>query len=266
MLQRSPTWVVSLPTTTSIANFLRRVLPARWAVRDHALEERHAAADPVPRTRTLPSRSRRSCSIGCGRSWAGLRRRDALHARATTRGTSACAWCRTAICFESIRSGKAEIVTDRIERFTETGIALESGKELAADIIVTATGLKLVMQGEMQFSRRRRAVDFAKTWTYKGMMYSDVPNLITTFGTSTRPGRCAPTSPPSTPAGCSAHMDERGARQVTPRLRDADRDMPPRPWIDDFSSGYMQRSMHRFPSRATASRGSTRRTMRATRR
>jgi cation diffusion facilitator CzcD-associated flavoprotein CzcO len=84
--------------------------------------------------------------------------------------------------FESIRSGKAEVVTDQIARFTEKGIALESGRELDADIIVTATGLNLVVLGEMQFSVDGAPVDFAKTWTYKGMMYSGVPNLITTFG------------------------------------------------------------------------------------
>src|SRR4029453_10081174 len=72
--------------------------------------------------------------------------------------------------------------TDQIERFTEKGIALASGKELDADIIVTATGLNLVVLGEMQFAVDGAHVDFAKTWTYKGMMYSGVPNLITTFG------------------------------------------------------------------------------------
>src|SRR4029450_2603218 len=71
---------------------------------------------------------------------------------------------------------------DQIERFTETGIALRSGKHLEADVIVTATGLDLVVLGEVRFTVDGAPVDFAKTWTYKGMMYSDVPNLITTFG------------------------------------------------------------------------------------
>ena len=74
--------------------------------------------------------------------------------------------------FAAIRSGKASVVTDLIDSFTETGIRLKSGKELDADIIVTATGLNLVVLGEMQFSVDGAPVDFGKTWTYKGMMYS----------------------------------------------------------------------------------------------
>ena len=84
--------------------------------------------------------------------------------------------------FEAIRSGKASVVTDLIDSFTETGIRLKSGKVLDADIIVTATGLNLVVLGEMQFSVDGAPVDFGNTWSYKGMMYSGVPNLVSTFG------------------------------------------------------------------------------------
>ena len=99
----------------------------------------------------------------------------------------------------------------------------------------------------MQFSVDGAAVDFAQTWTYKGMMYSDVPNLVCTFGYINASWTLRADLTAEYVCRLINRMDERGMRQVTPRLRDTDRDMPPRPWIDSFSSGYMQRMMHRFP-------------------
>ena len=138
-------------------------------------------------------------------------------------------------------------MTDTIDHFTATGIALASGKHLDADIIVTATGLNLVVLGEMQFSVDGAPVDFAQTWTYKGMMYSDVPNLVTTFGYINASWTLRADLTSEYVCRLLQYMDKTGARRVTPRLRDSDRDMPPRPWIDSFSSGYMRRVMHRFP-------------------
>ena len=122
--------------------------------------------------------------------------------------------------FEAIRSGKASIVTDQIERFTETGIELASGKELEADIIVTATGLNLVVLGEMQFAVDGAPVDFAQTWTYKGMMYSGVPNLVCTFGYINASWTLRADLTSEYVCRLLNHMDETGTRQVTPRLRD----------------------------------------------
>ncbi|MCB0969872.1 MAG: NAD(P)/FAD-dependent oxidoreductase, partial [Ilumatobacter sp.] len=84
--------------------------------------------------------------------------------------------------FKAIRSGAAEVVTDHIETFTETGIELVSGRELPADVIVTATGLELVTLGEVDFTVDGEQVNFSDTWTYKGLAYSDVPNLVSSFG------------------------------------------------------------------------------------
>src|SRR5882757_10725129 len=84
--------------------------------------------------------------------------------------------------FRAIRRGKVSVVTDHIETFTETGLKLKSGAELPADLIVTATGLVLVPLGKAKLSVDGRAVDPAKTFIYKGMMYSDVPNLASVFG------------------------------------------------------------------------------------
>src|SRR5262249_4633114 len=149
--------------------------------------------------------------------------------------------------FEAIRSGKASVVTDRIERFTEKGILLASGTELAADIIVTATGLDLVVLGEMDFAVDGAPVEFARTWPYRGMMSSGVPTLVCTFGSINAWWTLRADLPAEGACRVLRHMDATGTRRVTPRLRDTDADMPPRPWIDQFSSGYMRRVMHRFP-------------------
>jgi cation diffusion facilitator CzcD-associated flavoprotein CzcO len=149
--------------------------------------------------------------------------------------------------FEALRAGKASVVTDHADTFTEKGVLLRSGRELEADIIVTATGLNLVLLGEMQFSVDGKPVDFAKTWTYKGLMVSDVPNLVSTFGYINASWTLRADLTAEYVCRVLNHMDQRGARQATPRLRPGDAGMPERAWIEDFSSGYMRRAMHLFP-------------------
>ena len=84
--------------------------------------------------------------------------------------------------FQGIRTGKASVVTDEIERFTETGILLKSGKQLDADIIVTATGFNLNVLGDIDFAIDGKPLDFADTVTYRGMMFTGVPNMVWVFG------------------------------------------------------------------------------------
>jgi monooxygenase len=247
MLQRSPTWVVSLPDTDRIANFLRRVLPARWAYAITRWKNVTMQQFLYGRTRTKPEQVARKLLDRVRKELGPTYDIETHFTPRYNPWDQRMCLVPNSDLFESIRSGKAEVVTDRIERFTETGIALESGKQLDADIIVTATGLNLVVLGEMRFTVDGAPVDFAKTWTYKGMMYSDVPNLITTFGYINASWTLRADLTAEYACRLLNHMDERGARQVTPRLSDADHGMPARPWIDGFSSGYMQRMMHRFP-------------------
>ena len=91
--------------------------------------------------------------------------------------------------FEAIRAGKASVVTDQIDTFTETGLQLRSGEQLDADIIVTATGLKLKVAGGIEIIVDGAPVDLSMALLYKGMMFSDVPNLAVALGYTTRPGR-----------------------------------------------------------------------------
>jgi monooxygenase len=247
MLQRSPTYVVSRPEKDVIANTLRRVLPAGWAYAITRWKNVGLQQFLYRRTRTQPAKVKEKL-LQLVRKELGPEYDVETHFTPKYNP-----WDQR-LClvpdsdlFKAIRSGKASVVTDQIERFTENGVELASGKKLDADIIVTATGLNLVVLGEMQFAVDGATVDFAKSWTYKGMMYSDVPNLVCTFGYINASWTLRADLTSEYVCRLLNHMDAIGARQVTPRLRPSDANMPARPWIDDFSSGYMQRMMHRFP-------------------
>jgi cation diffusion facilitator CzcD-associated flavoprotein CzcO len=146
-----------------------------------------------------------------------------------------------------MRDGKASVVTDTIDTFDETGIVLSSGEHLDADIIVTATGLQLVTLGEVQFEVDGKPVDFAQTWTYKGVAYSGVPNLASSFGYINASWTLRSDLTCEYVCRLLNHMAKTGTTQCTPRLRDVDQNMPESPWIDSFSAGYMRRVMHLFP-------------------
>ena len=149
--------------------------------------------------------------------------------------------------FQAIKSGKVKVVTDRIDRFTEAGILLESGEELTADIIVTATGLELLILGGVQFFVDDRPIKFNQTYTYKGIMYSDVPNLVSVFGYVNASWTLRADLMAEYTCRIINQMDKQGASQCTPRLRDGDLQMTSRPYIEALSSGYLQRMMHLLP-------------------
>jgi cation diffusion facilitator CzcD-associated flavoprotein CzcO len=247
MLQRSPTYVVSRPDRDVIANGLRAVLPETWAYAITRWKNVALQQFLYRRTRTHPEQVKQKLLDMVRKELGPDYDVDTHFTPRYNPWDQRLCLVPNSDLFEAIRSGKASIVTDRIERFTETGIALASGRQLDADIIVTATGLNLVVLGEMQFVVDGGPVDFAQTWTYKGMMYSGVPNLVCTFGYINASWTLRADLTAEYACRLINHMDDRGMRQVTPRLRETDRDMPGRPWIDAFSSGYMQRMMHRFP-------------------
>jgi cation diffusion facilitator CzcD-associated flavoprotein CzcO len=149
--------------------------------------------------------------------------------------------------FEAIRSGKASVATDEIDTFTETGLRLKSGDELEADIIVTATGLDLLVLGGVEFSVDGQPVDYSNTMTYKGLMTTGVPNLVSTFGYVNASWTLRADLIAEWFCRLVNHMDAVGARQCTPTLRDEDRAMPQKPYIMNFSSGYIQRVLGQLP-------------------
>ena len=164
--------------------------------------------------------------------------------------------------FRAIRRGKVSVVTDHIETFTETGIKLKSGAELAADLIVTATGLVLVPLGGAKLSVDGRAVDPAKTFIYKGMMYSDVPNLASVFGYTNASWTLKADLVCEYVCRLLNHMDREGYRQCTPRNDDPTLD---RRAVGEFLLGlHPARARPSSPSRAPSGRGSSTRTTRST--
>jgi cation diffusion facilitator CzcD-associated flavoprotein CzcO len=152
---------------------------------------------------------------------------------------------------QAIKRGKAEVVTDEIERFTETGLLLKSGKMLDADIIVTATGFHLCVLGDIAFTIDGEPLDFAKTVTYRGMMFTGVPNMAWVFGYFRASWTLRADLVADFVCRLLNHMKEKGLRQVTPGLRPEDHNMPLLPWIDEenFNPGYMLRGMHLLPKR-----------------
>ena len=153
--------------------------------------------------------------------------------------------------FEGINSGKASMVTDEIERFTEKGILLKSGKELEADIIITATGFNLSVLGEINFSIDDEPLDFAETVTYRGMMFTGVPNMVWIFGYFRASWTLRVDLIGDFVCRLLNHMKDKGLKAVVPKLRPEDKDMPLLPWMDpeNFNPGYLMRSMHLLPRR-----------------
>ncbi len=153
--------------------------------------------------------------------------------------------------FEAISSGKASVVTDYIDRFTEKGILLKSGEVLEADIIVTATGFNLSILGDITFEIDGKPLDFADTVTYRGMMFTGVPNMAWVFGYFRASWTLRTDLVADFVCRMLAHMKKKGAKRVVPSLRVQDDNMPLQSWIDpeNFNPGYMMRHMHLLPKR-----------------
>lgn len=153
--------------------------------------------------------------------------------------------------YRAIRAGTVEMETGEIASLTENGIVMKDGKEVPADVIVSATGLNLQMMGGVPFSVDGRPFDFAEAWTHRGMLFTGAPNLAWTFGYI----RASWTLRADLVAGfvCRllAHMDETGAAVAEPRLRPEDADMPALPFFDpeDFNPGYITRALPILPRR-----------------
>ena len=247
MLQRSPTYVVARPDHDIIANSLRRVLPEQVAYGITRWKNARLAETVYNKTRTDPDTVRDKLLHLVRKELGDDYDVDQHFTPRYDPWDQRLCLVPNGDLFEAIRSGRAEVVTDVIDRFTETGIALRSGTEIEADIIVTATGLQLVTLGEMDFVVDGEPVDFAQTWTYKGLAYSDVPNLASSFGYVNASWTLRADLTCEYVCRLLNHMTESGTDRCTPRLRPSDQDMPARPWIDDFTAGYMQRMMPHLP-------------------
>ena len=153
--------------------------------------------------------------------------------------------------FKEIAADRATMVTDEIDSFTETGILLKSGRELRADIVVTATGFHLSVLGDIDFTVDGVPLDLARTVTYRGTMFTGVPNLAWVFGYFRASWTLRVDLIGDFVCRLLGHMQSRGATRVVPELRPQDRDAPVLAWLDpeDFNPGYMMRSIDLLPHR-----------------
>jgi cation diffusion facilitator CzcD-associated flavoprotein CzcO len=252
MLQRSPTFVISRPSVDPFAKRMRRIWPKKIAYALTRIENTTRQQELYSLCRAFPAEVKQ-VMIDAVRAELGADYDVEKHFTPVYNP-----WDQR-IClvpdsdlFVAIKSGKAEVATDAIKTFTATGIELESGSHLDADIIVTATGIELVTLGEMEFVIDSRPVNFADTWTYKGCAYSGVPNLASSFGYINASWTLRADLTCEYVCRLLNHMRKTKTSVCTPTLRDTDKNMEPRKWLEDFSSGYMKRTMHKMPKQGNS--------------
>jgi len=253
MLQRSPTYMASAPDTDWIARLLQRLLPEKTAYSITRWKNIQFQRWIYHRTRTAPQKIRKKL-LKMARKELGKgpdvdKHFDKHFVPRYDPWDQRLCLVPNGDFFHAIRDGRASVVTDTIAEFTENGIRLGSGETLPADIIVTATGLDLCVLGGVEISvdHQDQPVDISRTFSYKSMMFSDVPNLTSTFGYINASWTLKADLTAEFSCRLLNHMTDTGMRQCTPRLQDHERDMVGKNWIDSFSSGYIQRKMHLLP-------------------
>lgn len=249
MLQRSPTYVVSMPTEDALAAKLRRLLGDRLAY-------------PVVRWKNivlstlLYQLSRRRPRMVKALIRKAARRQLPPNFDVDTHFRPRYQPWDQRLClaadgdlFAAIRRGRASVVTDEIEEFTEHGLRLRSGEELRADVVVTATGLRLLALGGIELSVDDRAVELPKTMAYKGMMLSDVPNMAFTIGYTNASWTLKADLVGEYVVRLLRHMDKHGYDTCVPVNDDPDITEQP---LLDFDAGYVRRSIDEFPRAGSA--------------
>lgn len=243
MLQRSPTYVVSMPAKDKIANFLRAVMPSRAAYVLTRWKNIARATFFYTISRKWPSFMKRLIAKGVAKEVG-----DEMAAEHFTPTYNP--WDQR-LClvpdsdlFCAIREGKASVATGHIETFTETGVTLTSGKQLDADIIVTATGLVLKIMAGLELVVDGATVDLSKTLAYKGMMYSGVPNLASAFGYTNASWTLKCDLTAEYVCRMLEYMDQYGYSTCTAQANDLSVRAEP---VLDFTSGYVLRAMDDLP-------------------
>ena len=252
MVQRSPTYVVSRPSVDKVANFLRAVLPSSWAYGLVRFRNTLWQQLIYNQTRTNPERVAKNLLDEVEKAVG-----DVVDVKKHFTPTYN-PWDQR-LClvpdddlFTALRSGKADVVTDAISHIDETGIVTDSGEHVDADIIVSATGIELLNLGGADFEVDGKPIDFADEWTYKGVMCSNIPNMVQTFGYINASWTLRADLTAEWVCRVLNYMDEFGYDQATPRIPEIlARTMEKRYWIHDFSAGYMQRMLPKMPRQGT---------------
>jgi cation diffusion facilitator CzcD-associated flavoprotein CzcO len=252
LLQRSPTYFIPARNANAIADMLREIqIDETWI---HEIVRRRILFDQKNFTRRCFSEPEavKAELLGAARAFLGPDYDIGKHFTPNyLPWRQRIAYIPDGDLFKGVASGKAEVVTDEIERFTATGVLLKSGRALEADVIVTATGFDLSVTGDIAFSLDGAPLNFADTVTYRGMMFTGAPNLVWIFGYFRASWTLRVDMVADFVARLLTHMDARGARSVRPQLRATDRDMKILPWVDeeDFNPGYLMRGGHLLPKR-----------------
>ena len=247
MLQRSPTYVVSRPAEDKIANFLRSTLPSNAAYALSRWKNVLLGMFFYNFSRKRPAAMKRLVAKG-------VKKQIGAELAAKHFNPTYNPWDQR-LClvpdsdlFRAISDKKASVVTDTIETFTPNGIQLKSGEHLNADIIVTATGLVMKIIAGMTLEVDGETVDLSKTMTYKGMMYSDIPNAASALGYTNASWTLKCDLTAQYVCRMLNFMDENGYAICTPRLKDPTVERIP---VVDFNSGYIQRAIQTLPSQGS---------------
>jgi len=247
MLQRSPTYMVSRPSEDGIANFLRRVLPSklaygivRWKnVLLQMVFFKLARKRPAKVKEKLLDEVRKLLPPGYDVGTHFTPRYNPWDQRLCL--------VPDADMFQAIGKGSASIVTGEIDSFTETGIRLKNGEVLDADIVVTATGLKLQLASDIAFTVDCEPRDLSRTLSYRGMMFSDMPNLSYSFGYTNASWTLKADLTGQYLCRLLNHLDKTGTEIAIP-MREAGVEEVP---FLDFSSGYVQRALDILPKQGS---------------
>lgn len=246
MLQRSPTYIVSMPEQDKIFNRLRRVLPLRWAYGLSRWKNIAYMMYAYNLAQRFPNFVK-TAIVKMVSKHLGAEYDVATHF--TPRYNP---W-EQRLClvpdsdfFLAIKAGRASVETGQIERFTESGIRMQSGAELEADIVITATGLALQALGGAEISVNGQRIDLSKTLAYKGVMFSGVPNLAAIFGYINASWTLKADLISTYVCRLLKLMDRKGVRQVTPRSDES----PVAHFVEKFTPGYMQRAVDKWPKQA----------------
>jgi monooxygenase len=248
MLQRSPSYVMSLPARDPIADLARRVLPAKTAYSLVRWKNVLLATALFKLSRSAPGLVRKLLRKGVESQLPAGYDIDTHFKPTYQPWDQRLCFVPDGDMFGAISSGAASVVTDTIESFTEKGLRLGSGRELEADIVVTATGLNLQALGGIEIVVDGEQIDLSRTIGYKGMMLSGIPNLVMTLGYTNASWTLKADLVSEYVCRLLGHMAERGYRACTPQAPDPS--LPSEPFLD-LKSGYVQRAIDQLPRQGT---------------
>lgn len=247
MLQRSPTYILSLPSDDPIANLVRRWLPARAALRIVRWKNILISLGIYQLARRTPDRARKMFREGAVRSLPqGYEVDKHFNPRYQPWDQRLCL-VPDADLFKAISSGQASVVTDQIETLTERGIRLQSGQELEADIIVTATGLQMLALGAVKLTVDGTPINPGDTFIYKGTMLSNVPNFAFCIGYTNASWTLRADLASTFVCRVLNHMDRHGYRTCAPMCEAASLEAKP---LLSLNSGYVLRAAASLPKQA----------------